>query len=349
MMRLLTAAACLIGLHLSAAISPAAIEAVKGKQYELTKKHGPWMIVVASLTDRAGNAKSDAKTARQAADELIYELRTKGIPAYAFRMARTSQSLGEGRLAGRIQAGGQISVIAGNYASFNDERATKTLAWLKAYFPKCLKDGNFRPTPGRPSPLSGAFLTVNPLLTPDEVTEMARRSPEGKRAAAEANKLLRELNAGNPHPLSKCRGSHTLVVARFSGKSVTNVGQGRESMEVFDKFQNNFEATDATMDAASVQAWELCNVLRNEGVDAYLWHDQFESIVTVGSLNGPNDSRAKMYREQFGLTYKRDKATGRMLPDYKLRKVGGFGKNKNETRMWVFDPNPQIVPVPRVR
>ena len=59
-------------------VAAAPIEAVRGKRYRITTRHGPWMIFVASLH---GN------TARGAADSLVYELRKLGIPAYTFSQA----------------------------------------------------------------------------------------------------------------------------------------------------------------------------------------------------------------------------------------------------------------------
>lgn len=325
-----------------ATTASAKIEAVRGKEYRLTKQHGPWMIVVASLQDREGEGSANGKTAEEAADELIFELRQKRIPAYKFRMKRTMTPI-DGRIEhGRVAAGGQVSVIAGNYAAVNSDSATKSLAWIKAYYPKCLADGGvWKKTPGRPGPLSGAFLTINPLLSPDEVAAMANRSPEGRKESAERRKLLRSLNAGNPYPLHSCKGSYSLIVARFAGKSVTDVGQGEKSMQLVKKFTVGDE-----LDKAGRDAWELCNVLRGEGVDAYLWHTRYESIVTVGTFQTPQDGRIKRYRQQFGVTYNVDAATGAQTPNFKFRKVDGFGKDRNETRLWSFLPDPKLMEVP---
>ena len=61
-----------------------AIENVRGKQYQLTPKHGPWMIMVTSFRNVPEDQKSEGMTAEQAAEELVFELRSKGIPAYTF-------------------------------------------------------------------------------------------------------------------------------------------------------------------------------------------------------------------------------------------------------------------------
>ena len=57
--------------------APAAIEAVPGKAYRLTERHGPWMIMVTSLSGT-----EHMSDARDAADQLVLALRKKGVPAY---------------------------------------------------------------------------------------------------------------------------------------------------------------------------------------------------------------------------------------------------------------------------
>ena len=68
------------------AVRPAgAIENERGKTYKLTEKHGPWMIMVASFRNiREEERKTAGLSAEQAAAELVFELREKGIPAYAY-------------------------------------------------------------------------------------------------------------------------------------------------------------------------------------------------------------------------------------------------------------------------
>ena len=57
-------------------------EAIAGKRYSLTSQHGPWMIMVTSVSDVQGANRKDGMTAWEAADTIVYELRKKGIPAY---------------------------------------------------------------------------------------------------------------------------------------------------------------------------------------------------------------------------------------------------------------------------
>ena len=62
----------------------ARIEAIKGKKYRLTKQHGPWMIMVASLAEPPDYRRHEGISYLEAADRLVYELRRKGLPAYVY-------------------------------------------------------------------------------------------------------------------------------------------------------------------------------------------------------------------------------------------------------------------------
>uniref|UniRef100_UPI002637CF1C hypothetical protein n=1 Tax=uncultured Gimesia sp. TaxID=1678688 RepID=UPI002637CF1C len=124
----------------------AGIEAVKGKKYKLTKRHGPWMIMVVGLADIPESRRSKGLGAQEAADELVYELRKRGIPAYTFQQESVIQRLNtldrlgrEERRSYAAQRAG-ISVIAGNYSGSNDDVAQKTLKYIKKFQPKVLTE-----------------------------------------------------------------------------------------------------------------------------------------------------------------------------------------------------------------
>ena len=76
------------GLVLWSSTSALAIEAIRGKEYKLTKRHGPWMIMVASFKEPPDVRRTEGMTPKEAADELVYELRKKGIPAYTFSQVK---------------------------------------------------------------------------------------------------------------------------------------------------------------------------------------------------------------------------------------------------------------------
>jgi hypothetical protein len=49
------------------------IDAVKGKRYELTKQHGPWMIMVVSLAERVTQKRDSRVLLRAEGSERIAE------------------------------------------------------------------------------------------------------------------------------------------------------------------------------------------------------------------------------------------------------------------------------------
>ena len=134
--RLAFVLAIFAGLALACSASRAAstIEAVKGKHYKLTKRHGPWMIMVASFITPPADRRGEGMSPDQAADELVYELRLHHIPAYTFRQEEVDEEVQVvGRRTMTAQKAkvrnwtGGICVLAGNYASSNDKVAATDL------------------------------------------------------------------------------------------------------------------------------------------------------------------------------------------------------------------------------
>ena len=133
-------------------------EAIQGKRYTLTNQHGPWMIMVASLSDVKGANRTHGLTAWEAADTVVYELRTKGIPAYTYAVDEETDEL-DGpnsvqNAARRVIARqGGICVLAGNFKSIDDDQAQAVLKWIKEKFNSSIidekKGGLFAKTPGQ--------------------------------------------------------------------------------------------------------------------------------------------------------------------------------------------------------
>ena len=70
------------------------VEAVEGKRYLLHKLHDPWMVMVTSLRDVAGSHRVDGLSSWEAADAIVYALREKRIPAYAFHQKQQMDERG---------------------------------------------------------------------------------------------------------------------------------------------------------------------------------------------------------------------------------------------------------------
>ena len=339
---LLTAAA----LIASAAPADAAVECDRSKKYRLNRNHGPWVIMVATFHPlRGGNP--NGTTPEEAADTLVYELRDQGVPAEAWVVpsrTETVESVGKaGDEQNRVYAAmrGGVVVMAGNFKSADDPKAARSLKWIKE---KCRvpslepvagrgwtgvtkAGGFFKLTPGRKSPLSHAILTVNPLLTAAERKTLTRRR----------DPLLVRLNGGREYGLADCGGTHTVVVAQFRGKVLTQV-RGTKSEDVGERVELSND-----LDEAGKKAWELCQVLRQRGSEAYVWHDRHRSLVSVGAFRGPRDPAALRAARKFAA---RPVGASPIPQPQTVVVPEGETDLRKARRYWLLDPNPYVMEVP---
>ena len=350
--RTITPIVFLISIALSQSAALAKVEAIKGKRYKLTPKHGPWMILVASLRDVPPERRTrHGLTALQAADQLVYELRRIGIPAYAFLQTKQMGQLAEfssGDVTGDekkyIARQEAIGVLAGNFGSPDDKHAKEILNYLKKEFqPTFLKDeryGGILPsTPGRPTPLSRAHMTVNPLMS---AADVKRKSMDP---------IVKKLNSDMEYSLLKNKGKYTLRVATFQGSAILQVGN-----QVQEKAQKHFDKVMGNnLDASGTKAWELTEALRSasklgydRNYEAYVYHDRYKSIVTIGSFDSPSDPRIAELARQF-----RGKQRVHEGNDVLTAEVFTIPRNlaggKPPEKFWMFDTLPTLEDVPKLR
>lgn len=323
-----------------AATAEAKVEAVKGKRYTVRKNNGPWMILAASITNVPAERRTKGMTAWEAADQLVYELRLKGIPAYTFFLDQKMEALkGNGRqYIARHEA---IAVLAGNFESKDDKMAAVILDHLKnkfqPSFAKNKKSGAiFARTPGKPNALSGAQLTPNPLIPP---SELKRRT---------VDPVVRKLNAGEEFSLTKNKGKYSLRVATFRGKSIT-LAEHKVSEKASKHFEQFF---GSSLDKAGTDAWELTQALRSatkfgypQNYEAYVFHDRFESFVTIGSFSSENDPRivelAKMFRAKPKMHQGEERERAEVFSIPRQVPIGS-----SPDKFWMFDMMPKLVRVP---
>ena len=331
------------------------IEAVKGKHYGITKRHGPWMVMVASMKDISEDERRDLEeglSAREAADELVYELRKRGIPAYTYvtddvvdHIQMTDRLTGEMRKRAFLSQQGHVVVMAGNYniSDLKDHQSAKdTLKYIKNLKPKVLMDskygGVFKSTPGRPGPLSGAFLTVNPLLSPEEI----------QRSKSDAG-LLR-FNSGIKHSLLKNPGKYTLQIATFTGMSMMDKNRRNQAQEFDQKINER-----RSLDQASEDAWRLCEAMRqaksigyDTNYETWVLHENFRSIVTIGSFDSKDDPRLIAAYKFFEAKMSVDQGSPQLKPAmFTIPQQPKPGKAADA--MWLMDPKPKLIEVPRIR
>ena len=324
----------------------AKIEAVQGKEYKLSPKHGPWMIMVASFNDVPAERRKEGLTALQAANQLVYELRKMGVPAYTFHqnqlLGQLEAESGNNPNKKFIARRDQIAVLAGNFEQADDPQAQKIMAYLKNGFePQFLKDGRnggiIPKTPGRPTALSRAQMTINPLRSIDDL----------KRNTVDP--LVKRLNADMQYSLLKNKGKYTLRVATFEGtSSIVQVGnqQPVEAKNFFEKMMGD------TLDESGKKAWELTEVLRaarkigyERDFEAYVLHERYKSIVTIGSFDSRSDPRiGELIRRFAGKPRMHD---GKEVMTAEVFTIpANVPAGRSPDKYWMFDAKPRLMEVP---
>lgn len=309
------------------------------KSFAVDKSRGPWMIMVTSL--RGDNPESEAN-ANKAALDLVRELRLLKIPAWTHQQADEIEEIAAfdrtGQTVKRKVSAQQhrICVLAGQYPSVDDKTAQETLAWIQKFQPKALEKGVYKSTPGRPGPLSRAFLTLNPLFTEEEIQQMAFRN----------DPLLRKLNDDREFNLLNNRGKYTLQVATFQGVSKHVIANGQKSeKEATFKFDSMLEK-NITLDRAGQDAWTLVHFLRAQGHEAYVFHERYRSVVTVGAFNDPNDPLIAKFAQKYGPKMKPD---GKLKRDILTPEIFQFAGKNGAPQMFLLDLQPRLIKVPKLK
>ncbi|MCH2201984.1 MAG: hypothetical protein MK102_08435 [Fuerstiella sp.] len=309
-------------------------EVVKGKRYKLHKAHGPYMILVTTLRNVDPGLRAKGMSAEDAADQIVYELRRKGIPAYVYH--QKEQLSEEGRF---IQRQEGLAIMAGNFPTAEHRVAQAVLKIIQEKFrPQFLK----QPETGAiivdqlaSMPFKRAFIVANPLRNSAEL-EKDEVDPE-----------LVQMNANNGKiSLLKNPGRYTLKVATFRGNQIVQVAAKKSSKKGFGIF--------GQADESATSAWELATALRratkygyDKNYEAWVLHDTRKSYVTIGSFNSPDDPRIRQLIQEFKAKVKPNPRTGeaKMTPEL-------FSIPKNPVKkplpdkLWFFDESPRAVAVP---
>lgn len=347
----------LTALWVFSATSAHAIENDPKNHYPLNEKFGPWMIMVATFSDvRDSQQKKDGLSAEEAADKLVHELRGKGFPAYSYAQDGRKEKIDTfDRLGNKDQRSytaqhDMVCVLVGNYAKIDGTDAQKTLTYIKRYRPKFMSDPKSgaiarNPSDPRKGPFSGAFLTINPLLRPSDVV----------RHKVDAETL--HFNSGIDYPLVGLKKKYTLKIATFNGKSVVPVGSSRYAghEENFDKTltQGSHSLAHAGEDATQLTYALRQNSAANKNLgrdrfEAYVFHDKFQSYVTVGGFDSDKDPEIKRLAEVFMAKYKPNQDGDYALLGESLSLPGATPQDL-PIHTWAFDPVPKLIEVPRLR
>lgn len=271
------------------------IEADPNKDYMLTQDHGPWLVMCRSFA---------GETAPQEAHDLVLELREKfKLKAYVHKQnydfTKPEVGLGYNKFGGpkmMVPRNGakfeEIAVLVGNFETVDDGKVQEVLETIKYARPKCLEISTntkssqrfagwravvqrINPDKDRSikdkGPMRMAFVTRNPLL-PDEYF-----TPQG------LDKFVIELNKDKEFSLLKNRGAYTVRIASFQGDSTMKLD------EIERKERDSVR--HSKLEEGAIKAHKITTALREQGIDAYEFHDRYESIVTVGSFESVGSPR----------------------------------------------------------
>lgn len=257
------------------------ISADPSKSYELTEVEGPWMILAETFSGPEG---------KKRAHQLVIELRRDyNLPAYVyeegFDFSRPVGSFGPDQKPLRYanaMSYEAYAVLVGEFDSINHPELKPTLLTLKTIQPRVFQDVSPETEVGPMAairrihqqltksdkgktrgPMFNAFVTRNPML-PDNFTQ-----------APEVDSFVRRLNENVEHSLLDCKGKYTVVVRTFEGLSTTMIGG---------KLKKDLNPSSDRLDASADLANQMVLALREQGVEAYEFHDRSKSIVTIGSF-----------------------------------------------------------------
>ena len=361
-LRRMTLITCLIGI-MSTAVAAGPldlftlnrVDADPNKSYRLSEEHGPWMIMACSFS---------GEKATEQARELVLELRSRyKLPAYTYQKEFdfTEGTVGRGvdpygaRLPMQYRRGNgtvECAVLVGDFPLVDDKKAQTTLKRLKYYDPDCLKLDENKPTSRsfaalrviqqtvlaagnekkERGPMGHSFIIPNPLL------------PKDYFVSSGVDKFTVQLNKNNKYSLLKCPGKYTVQVAHFTG----NITIDQKKIQAIEK---GGKKVSNQLEKAAEYAETLCRALREDGYEAYMLHERYASIVTVGSFNsvGPprRDGRIQMSPEILAIIdrFKATKAPAELGNGG--QSAGLRGKSLDRIPHIPFDPQPTVVQVPK--
>lgn len=337
----------LLGLLLLAGIVVAAkIDADPSKDYRITADAGSYFICAASF--RGPDAPALAR-------ELTLVIRKDyQMPAYVYdrggkeREERRQKVMAllkdcpEGHFKGvRIEE--QFAVLVGGYKDRESaKKALEDFKKLPAPPAKFCETGIIQELGTqngqkgvitkevRYSPFGGSFVAPNPLVPP----ELPDRT--------KADDFLKKLNAGESLSLLNSKKSWTLLVKSYQGlAAIQTASAGSKFLDML-----TGRSSADHLGAAAMNAHALAQALRDMkpmSFEAYVLHDRYRSIVTVGSYDGPDDPNMK---RDIQVLSKLNLETGRALQPGTQNDAKVDPRLVQQSAQFLSQPIPMPVPKP---
>jgi hypothetical protein len=150
------------------------------------------------------------------------------------------------------------------------------------------------------SPFLNAFVAHNPTVPTEKPNEVTK---DLDTVFKEVNvPLLKKLNYHEPRSLLRCNKPWTLVVATFQSPA-ENVGPSSPLANGFNKLLGK---ADDKRNASAENAQKFAEVMANPqllgknartGLDTYVLHTSYYSLVTVGAFDSESDPRMRQIQE----------------------------------------------------
>jgi hypothetical protein len=119
-----------------------------------------------------------------------------------------------------------------------------------------------------------AFVIPNPLL------------PEEYFSRQETDKVILDLNRGIKHSLLDCPKPYSVRVATFRGETTFNLNEMQKQEDEENRLVKFGKPRQKSQLAeAGEKAHRLVTELRKDGIEAYEFHDRYESYVCVGEFD----------------------------------------------------------------
>jgi hypothetical protein len=264
--------------------------------YAVTPQAGPWMICVASY---------QGESSPELAYQLCTYLRQQHHAAFVYNRGNAErkklqeeldqwQKAYPGMPRRRMLAHPEEEQFAVLLGGFRDMEAAatqlkKVRKWdlpdikLKSGKPAFDTYDLYEPVPGKKTyemkryavnPFHSAMVVPNPTI------------PQPKKEVAKVDPLWKKLNAYEPRSLYKCPKNWTLAVQEFRGAHAIQTAS--QSSGFLEKLGLGDHAGQQ-LDNAAKMAENVCDMFRKLGFKSYVLHTRFNSVVTVGEFDGPND------------------------------------------------------------
>ena len=280
------------------------VEADEQKTYWLSENDGPWLIFCASFGGEHG--------LRQASDLVLELRRDHKLKAMVYKMkfdyAETVSGVGWEKYVNAMGAEDKrvrqmeyantrdtedIAVVVGDFPAIDDRRAEQILDRIKHLKPAALTVDEVHPTSQRlgtlreiqrrvsgdaemkeKGPMRQAFMIQNPLLPAEYFNQQT------------IDTTILSLNRGIKYSLLNCPKPYSVRVATFRGESTFQLSEiARQKQEESRLIKTGHAIGKSRLAEAGEKATRLTAELRKLGVEAYEFHDRYESYVCVGGFD----------------------------------------------------------------